>query len=142
MDVKSDFGLAFIIGAIAAIAVAPHIAVPLDIRIISLRFKLNNLPIINPHKKMERTNIEIEGMNDFVISNASSIGIEKASKIIPIWINIGPIFLVMKLTGKSTKYARIIPSNNDMNAEPINIETDTNIKAIKYDIKFCYLINM
>jgi len=27
----------------------------------------------------------------------------------------------MKLTGKSTKYARIIPSNNDMNAEPINI---------------------
>ena len=54
------------------------------------------------------------------------------------WTN----FFSDEVTGKSTKYARIIPSNNDMNAEPINIETDTNIKAIKYDIKFCYLINM
>ena len=37
----------------------------------------------------------------------------------------------MKLTGKSTKYARIIPSNNDMNAEPINIETDMYGKYIE-----------
>ena len=55
----------------AAIAVAPHIAVPLVIRIISLRLRLKNLPIINPSKRIETTNIAIEGINSFVISNAS-----------------------------------------------------------------------
>jgi len=55
----------------AAIAVAPHIAVPLDMRIIWLRFKLKNLPIMNQNNKIKRTNIEMKGIKVFVNSYAS-----------------------------------------------------------------------
>ena len=71
IEVISDLGLALTIGAMAAIAVAPHIAVPLDMRIIWLRFKLKNLPIMNPNNKIKRTNIEMKGIKVFVNSYAS-----------------------------------------------------------------------
>ena len=53
-------GFALIIGATAAMAVAPHIAAPDDIKIERVLFRLNILDIKSPPKNDKKTNKVIQ----------------------------------------------------------------------------------
>ena len=58
-ETKRSFGLDLINGDIAAIAVAPHIAVPEAINIPNFLSNLNTLEIKIPRQNIETTKIEI-----------------------------------------------------------------------------------
>jgi phosphoribosylcarboxyaminoimidazole (NCAIR) mutase len=61
MLINKSFGFAFMIGEIAAMAVAPHIAVPEAIRIDNLESILKIFEINMPETKTKITKIEMYG---------------------------------------------------------------------------------
>ena len=100
IDAIIILGLAFNIGAIAAIAVAPQIAVPEAIRIVWFLSTFRNLPSNKPSIKIKITNTDIDGRNVRVSSYASYRGMENANNIIPNWISFDPIDFVINCSDR------------------------------------------
>ena len=88
--ISSSLGLDFMIGAIAAIAVAPHIAVPEDINKPIELFMLNALASIMPIKNIAMTNKDTCKKNSEIKLMAVDEDIVKPIIIIPAWSSFVP----------------------------------------------------
>ena len=84
MLVNKSFGFAFMIGEIAAMAVAPHIAVPEAIRIDNLESILKIFAINMPVTKTKITKIEMYGKYVEVMEKTFDADIVKPKITIPI----------------------------------------------------------
>ena len=94
--ISSSLGLDFMIGAIAAIAVAPHIAVPEDINRPKELLILNALASSIPIKNIAMTNKDICKKNSEIKLIAVDEVVVKPMIIIPAWSNFVPKFGAIK----------------------------------------------
>ena len=114
MHMNKSFGFAFINGEIAAMAVAPHIAVPDAIRIDNLVSILKILEIRIPIAKTKITKIEMNGK--YVAVRVTTFDADNVNPKItmPIWRSFVPTVLLINPLDDSKNKVKLI--NNKHNS--------------------------
>ena len=130
---SNSWGLALIIGAMAAMAVPPQIAAPDEIKNAKRFSILRILPINNPAKKERITNNEIQGRYIELTLTANGKLIVAPKITIPICKGMVPSRLEKNKDGGLKKKVKAIPKKIDNAAFPTKIAiraTNTNMKLI------------
>ena len=130
---SNSWGLALIIGAMAAMAVPPQIAAPDEIKNAKRFSILRILLINNPAKKERITNNEIQGRYSELILTAYGKLIVAPKITIPICKGMVPSRLEKNKDGGLKKKVKAIPKKIDNAAFPTKIAiraTNTNMKLI------------
>ena len=130
---SNSWGLALIIGAMAAMAVPPQIAAPDEIKNAKRFLILRILPINNPAKKERITNNEIQGKYSELTLIAYGKLIVAPKITIPICKGMVPSRLEKNKDGGLKKKVKAIPKKIDNAAFPAKIAiraTNTNMKLI------------
>lgn len=131
--ISNSWGLALIIGAMAAMAVPPQIAAPDEIKNAKRFSILRILPINNPAKKERITNKEIQGRYSELTLTAYGKPIVAPKITIPICKGMVPSRLEKNKDGGLKKKVKAIPKKIDNAALPAKIAiraTNTNMKLI------------
>ena len=137
MHMNKSFGFAFINGEIAAMAVAPHIAVPDAIRIDNLVSILKILEIRIPIAKTKITKIEMNGK--YVAVRVTTFDADNVNPKItmPIWRSFVPTVLLINPLDDSKNKVKLIPSSKANKGDP----KSSAIKASKIPKNKCIMTN-
>ena len=122
-QINKSFGFAFINGETAAIAVAPHIAVPEASKSPTFLSILKRLTKMIPAKKVQITKIDIKIKYFEVNSIASEAEIETPIKIMLNCKKLVPRLALIRLFGNLKTIIRSEPINKAKSGDPIIIDT-------------------
>ena len=137
IHMNKSFGFAFIIGEIAAMAVAPHIAVPDAISIDNLVSILKILEIRIPIAKTKITKIEMNGKYVAVRVTTFDADNVKPKITMPIWRSFVPTVLLINYLDDSKNKVKLIPSSKANKGDP----KSSAIKASKIPENKCIMTN-